>query len=83
VGFPSNITIDEHKDAMRMGRDAEDVVAFMLSDEMGRQLSRPKGSACGTSRQSKGATLDALQPYVTPDGVVLGGACWLVTARKA
>ena len=34
----SEIALEEHKDGMRMGRDPEDVVAFMLSDEMGRRL---------------------------------------------
>ena len=29
------------------------------------------------------ASLEALQLYATPEGVVLGGAYWLVTARKA
>jgi hypothetical protein len=38
----------------------------------------PKVVQAGTE-----ATLDALRPYATPEGVVLGGTCWLVTARKA
>ena len=29
------------------------------------------------------AALQALRPYVRPEGVVLGGAYWLVTASKA
>jgi SAM-dependent methyltransferase len=77
----SEVTVEEHKDGMRIGRDPEDVVAFMLSDEMGRRLVErkdPEAVQAGTE-----ATLEALQPYATPEGVVLGGACWLVTARKA
>ena len=76
----SEVTVEEHKDGMRMGRDPEDVVAFMLSDEMGRRLVEgkdPEAVQAGTE-----ATLEALRPYATPDGVVLGGAYWLVTARK-
>ena len=76
----SEVTVEEHKDGMRMGRDPEDVVAFMLSDEMGRRLVEgkdPEAVQAGTE-----ATLEALRPYATPEGVVLGGAYWLVTARK-
>ena len=57
-----------------------DVVAFMFSDEMGRRLvegREPEAVQAGTE-----ATLEALRLYATPEGVVLGGACWLVTARK-
>jgi SAM-dependent methyltransferase len=77
----SEITVDEHKEGMRLGRDPEDVVAFMLSDELGRRLVEgkdPEAVKAGTE-----ATLEALRPYATPEGVVLGGAYWLVTARKA
>ena len=53
----------------------------MLSDEMGRRLVEgkdPEAVQAGTE-----ATLEALRPYATPEGVVLGSAYWLVTARKA
>jgi SAM-dependent methyltransferase len=76
----SEVTVEEHKDGMRLGRDPEDVVAFMLSDEMGRRLVQgkdPDAVQAGTE-----AALEALRPYATPDGVVLSGAHWLVTARK-
>ena len=77
----SEVGIEDHKDSMRMGNDPQDVVAFMLSDEMGRRLVEgkdPDAVKAGTE-----ATLEALRPYATAEGVVLGGACWLVTARKA
>jgi SAM-dependent methyltransferase len=76
----SEVAVEGHQDPMRMGRDPEDVVAFMLSDEMGRRLVEgkdPEAVKAGTQ-----ATLEALRPYVTPEGVVLTGACWLVTARR-
>jgi len=76
----SEVTVEEHKDGMRIGRDPEDVVAFMLSDEMGRRLvdgKDPEAVQAGTE-----AALEALRPYATPEGVVLDGAYWLVTARK-
>jgi SAM-dependent methyltransferase len=75
------VTIEEHKASMRMGSDPEDVVAFMLSDEMGRRLVEgkdPEAVKAGTE-----ATVETLRPYATSEGVVLGGASWLVTARKA
>jgi hypothetical protein len=77
----SEVTVQEHKDGMRMGRDPEDVVAFMLSDEMGRRVvvgKDPEAVQAGTE-----AALEALRPYATPEGVVLDGASWLVTAHKA
>ncbi len=77
----SEVTVEEYSDRMRMGRDPEDVVQFMFSDEMGRRLVEgkdPEAVQAGTE-----ATLEALRAYATPDGVVLGGATWLVTARKA
>ncbi len=77
----SEVTVEEHKDGMRMGRDPESVVAFMLSDEMGRRLVEgkdPEVVKAGTE-----ATLEALRPYATPDGVVLSGVSWIVTACKA
>jgi SAM-dependent methyltransferase len=77
----TEVTVDEHKDVMCAGRDPEDVVAFMLSDEMGRRLVEGKDPVA--VRAGTEATLEALRPYATPDGVLLGGAYWLVTARKA
>ena len=76
----SEVTIEEHKDMMQMGRELEDVVAFMLSDEMGRRLvegKEPEAVQAGTE-----AALNALRPHATPKGVVLSGAYWLVSARK-
>jgi SAM-dependent methyltransferase len=77
----SEVTVEKHKDGMRMGRDPEDVITFMLSDEMGRRLVEgkdPEAVQAGTE-----AALEALRPYASPEGVVLDGAYWLVTAHKA
>ncbi len=46
----SEVTVEEQKDGMRMGRDPEDVVAFMLSDEMGRRLVEGKDPEAGAGR---------------------------------
>jgi SAM-dependent methyltransferase len=77
----SGVTMEDHQDGMRIGRDPEDAVAFMLSDEMGRRL--VEGKDPETVRAGTEAALEALRPYATPDGVVLSGANWLVTARNA
>lgn len=77
----SDIHVEEHKEGMRLGRDPEDVVAFMLSDEMGRRL--VDGKDPDAVRAGTEATVEALRPHATPDGVVLTGASWIVTARKA
>jgi len=74
------VSISAQTDGLTMGRDPEDVVAFMSSDEMGRRLF--EGKAPELVKAATDAALEALQPFATPDGVVLGGAYWLVTARK-
>ena len=35
-----------------------------------------------TARQALTAVADALRPYQAPDGVLLDGAAWLVTASR-
>ena len=77
----TEVTVEGHKDGMRVGRDPEDVMGFMLSDEMGRRLADGKDPEA--VRAGVEAALEALRPYATPEGVVLAGAYWLVTARKA
>ena len=77
----TGVTAEGHKDKSQLGRDPEDVVAFMLSDEMGRRL--VEGKDPEAVRAGTAATLEALRPYATPVGVVLEGASWLVNARKA
>ena len=77
----SEVTVQDHREGIGMGRDPEDVLSFMFSDEMGRRLVEgrdPEAVKAGTE-----ATLEALRRYASPDGVVLGGACWLVSARKS
>jgi hypothetical protein len=62
------------------GTRPEDVVAFMLSDETGRRLVEGKDP-----RRSEGGYRSHPRDAATardPDGVVLGTAYWLVTARR-
>lgn len=76
----SEVTIEEHREGMRMGRDPEEVVAFMLSDEMGRRVVEGKDPAA--VKAGTEAAIEALRPFATPEGVVLTGASWIVMARK-
>lgn len=76
----TDITIEERNDSVNMGRDPEDVVAFMASDEMGRRLF--EGKAPEAVQAATQAALDAMRPFATPEGVVVGSAYWVVTARK-
>jgi SAM-dependent methyltransferase len=77
----SEVNVEAHKDGMHMGTDPEDVIAFMLSDEMGRRL--VEGKDPEVVRAGTEAALEALRPHSTAEGVVLGGAYWLVSARRA
>jgi SAM-dependent methyltransferase len=77
----SEVRVKECEDRMRIGSEPEDVVAFMLSDEMGRRL--VEGKDPEAVKAGREAALEALRPYDSPEGVVLAGAYWLVTARRA
>ena len=48
---------------------------------MGRRLA--KGNDREAVQAGTEVTLEALRPSATPESVVLDGAYWLVTARKA
>jgi SAM-dependent methyltransferase len=76
----SETAVEPFAEDMAMGRDPEDVLGFMLADEMGRRLVAGKEDhAVGAATE---AALEALRPHVTAAGVSMRGACWLVTARK-
>jgi SAM-dependent methyltransferase len=63
---------------MWMGDDAEDAVAFLKVTGMGRALfadAEPEAIAEALQR-----AVSALAPHQGPEGVVLGGAAWLVSA---
>jgi len=75
----SGVVIEPFNAGMRLGSDPEDVLDFMLSDEMGRRLTAGKDPEA--VRAGSEAALNALRPYATAEGVVLGGAAWIVSAR--
>jgi ubiquinone/menaquinone biosynthesis C-methylase UbiE len=76
----SETAVEPFVEDMAMGSDPEDVLGFMLSDEMGRRL--VEGRDPLTVEAAKQAALEALGPHVTAHGVSMRGAAWLVTARK-
>lgn len=79
AGFPE-ITIEAITKPMWMGDDAEDVTTFFTSLEIVREWFG------GKPQEKVDAAIDAvreaLAPYVGPQGVVMSGTAWLLTARR-
>lgn len=65
---------------LRLGRDVDDVVDYLLSMPVARSM------VAAADEPTTAAVTDtlrqALKPYRTDEGVRLGGAAWLVTARR-
>lgn len=77
----SEVSLEAQHDLMRTGSDPDDALSFMLSDEMGRRLVEgkdPDAVQAGTD-----AALEALRAHAGPEGVILAGASWLVTATRS
>lgn len=64
-----------------LGDDADDAVAFIRGNDMARGLLESVDAT--TAAQALDAVADAVRPYERPDGLALGGAAWLVTARHS
>jgi SAM-dependent methyltransferase len=64
---------------MWFGTDVDDAVGFMKHSGVGSALMEDVDD--DTAARAWAAVAEALQPYATPDGVVLSGAAWLVSAR--
>jgi SAM-dependent methyltransferase len=58
----------------------EDVVAYLLDDGPARHLL--EGTSPAQRREVGAAVAEVLRPHAGPDGVVLQGGGWLVTARR-
>lgn len=75
-----DVNVDEVREPLRVGVDADDTVAFLRGTGFARRLFE------GVDEVSVGRALeavrDALTAYETPDGVVLGSAAWLVSATR-
>ena len=79
AGF-ADVEVTEAIEPMCMGADVDDAVAFMSSTEMAARLFQDADEE--TVGKAWQAIREALAPYASPNGVVLTGSAWLVTARR-
>lgn len=77
AGFDS-VGIEAVEAPMWMGEDADNAVAFLQLTGMGRALFAEAEPAAVAEALERAVT--ALAPHQGPEGVVLGGAAWLVSA---
>lgn len=77
----TDLEIDAASDPLNLGSSVDEVVAILETDTLGRRLFAEKDPVA--VRQALEAIRVALEPYASADGVVLGGAYWVVTAAKA
>jgi SAM-dependent methyltransferase len=79
AGF-EGITVAAVEGPLRLGDDADDAVGFLSGIGVAREL---LGSVdADTAARALAAVSDALRSHEGPGGVFLGGAGWLVTARR-
>ena len=67
--------------AMRIGDDIDDVTEFITSLELVRDqlfAGKPEDKVAAAITAAR----EAVKPYQGPDGVVMSGTAWLVTARR-
>jgi SAM-dependent methyltransferase len=76
----ADVNVDDFRCPMRMGATVEDTVAFMQGTDMAATLMADVSKDAADA--AWGAVRAALAPYSEGDGVVLGGAAWIVTATK-
>jgi SAM-dependent methyltransferase len=75
-----DIGIDDLREPLRLGEDADDTVAFLSGTGFARRLFQDVDQA--TVERATDAVRDAFGAYETPEGVLLGSAAWLVSARR-
>jgi SAM-dependent methyltransferase len=76
----ADVAVDDVREPVRLGADAGSAAEFLCRGAMIRAiLERYPG---GTVERAVAALRDALGPYETAEGVLLGSATWLVTAHK-
>jgi SAM-dependent methyltransferase len=75
-----DVNMDDVREPLRIGADAADAVEFLRGTGPGRRLFEDVDEA--TVNRALDAIRDTLRGYETSDGVVLGGAAWLVSARR-
>jgi hypothetical protein len=78
AGF-SEIDLDGVDAPMWMGSDVDDTCAYLAGHDMARTLL--DGKPADAVARAWAAIRGALAPYAGPEGVVLRGSAWLVSAR--
>ena len=74
----TDVAIEPVAEPLWMGADVADAVAFLESTGIWNRLLRDTDPP--TVARVSEAVQAALEPYVTPDGLLLGSRAWLVTA---
>ncbi len=77
AGF-TDVTAEPSTETMRMGADADDVAAHLMTHPVARTLLRD--ATPGIAAKAAAALREALHAHAGPDGVRLASAAWLVTA---
>ena len=75
----TGVELRDVREQLRHGRDADDVVAFAVREPATAELLA--GAPPEAARRATEALRAAYAEHETPDGVLLGAAAWLVTAR--
>lgn len=66
----------------RIGADVDEAISYNMAIGPAAEAIRLAGTQSDVMRaQIESALRDALSPYITADGVVLGASTWIVTAR--
>jgi SAM-dependent methyltransferase len=76
----SDVAIEPIAEPLWMGPDVVDTVAFLKSTGIWNSLLRDADPP--TVARVSEAVQAALEPHVTPDGLLLGSRAWLVTASR-
>jgi SAM-dependent methyltransferase len=81
AGF-REIAFERHDAPVRIGRDVDEAIEFAMALGPAGEVLRLAGDEGEKRRPAVIAALkDALTPYATPEGVVMGSSAWIVTAR--
>lgn len=79
AGF-THVHLDDFRTNLHLGDDLDDALEFQR--QMG-PLARAMAELEGEAReQAMAAVREVLAPHVTPRGLSLGGACWIVSANS-
>jgi SAM-dependent methyltransferase len=76
----TEVGVDDFRCPMPMGSTVDDTVAFMQGTDMAATLMADVSE--DVAIEAWEAVRAALAPHAGPDGVVLGGAAWIVTATR-